>query len=52
MALASLSFCLRDPSTWRDITSFADPTNFPPMNTAGTEGVHPRLLKAHSISLP
>lgn len=27
-------------------------TSFPPMNTAGTAGLHPSSLKAHSISLP
>lgn len=52
MAFASINNCFSDPSTWRDITSLAEPTYLPPMKTAGTEGLHPRPRNAHSISLP
>lgn len=44
--------CLSFPSTWRDITSLADPTNLPPMKTAGTGGLHPSPHRARSISWP
>lgn len=34
------------------MTVLAEPTNLPPMKTAGTEGLQPRRMRAHSISLP
>jgi len=51
-APARLSIGIKDLLRWRLITSLAPPTSWPPMNTAGTAGLHPRLTRACSISLP
>lgn len=51
-APAFFSIGTRDLSRWRLITSLVPPTSFPPMNTAGTTGLHPSLARACSISLP
>lgn len=39
--LAAMSFSFRDPFTWNDMTSLAEPTYFPPTKIAGTEGLQP-----------
>lgn len=53
MALASLSICLSDPSTWNEMMSLADPMYLPPTKTAGTAGFdEPRARRARSISRP
>lgn len=52
MAPALLSIGIKDRFRWRLITSLAPPTSSPPMNTAGTAGLHPSLERACSMSLP
>ncbi|KAL5701112.1 hypothetical protein ACHQM5_026486 [Ranunculus cassubicifolius] len=34
------------------MTSLAPPINAPPINTAGTDGLHPMVFNTLSISLP
>ncbi|XP_026460626.1 uncharacterized protein LOC113361673 [Papaver somniferum] len=34
------------------MTSLGPPTNLPPINTAGTAGLQPNLVRTFSISLP
>ena len=53
MALASLSICLSDPSTWNEMMSLDDPMYLPPTKTAGTAGFdEPSERRARSISRP